>query len=646
MFGRLFHRNNRNLSRARPGDGWIEVASPEALLTPHIPTLTAAIRSLVGVPDAHWDRLYRPLFENLAGFVQRLPASEAHHHSGPGGLLRHALEVAHEAMKLRRGALLPPGASAEELARLQDVWTYACVSAALLHDIGKPLADQRISLFDADRAPLGEWSPTDGPIRPPARYYRVDFVTPRRYRRHERLTPLLANHIVPAEGLRWMAGEPAVMDAWMATLLGEYEEAGPLGAIVTRADGLSVARDLSGGDRVQMPTARMKPLSERLITALRHLLTREDLPLNRRGAAGFLVDEDLWLVSKRVLDAIKEHLAREGQTGVPSRNDRLMDELQQHGLIVPNGDRAIWTCEVRIGDWSQRLTLLRLEASLIWPDPERRPPSLEGVVMPVGEEEQDNQPGVDEAGAGDPQPSGAAAQADSEPGGAGMEPGDTRPQDAGGKAAWDGLPMPPGIGDTRDGANPGPREASQADPESVAQADPGSGGAGADQDVPPTLPGTGGTQAQANPENPPETPSSPPQDTDPGARFVAWLRDNIASGRVEINTVNARLHVLPEGLAMITPGIFRDFDPERWDRAQKRFQKQKLHRRRPDGTNIWTCLVTKQRKQSRIKVMLIPEPEKALGVSLPPPNPVVTLLTGEGGQAGQKPKEAGDGQAV
>jgi hypothetical protein len=107
-----------------------------------------------------------------------------------------------------------------------------------------------------------------------------------------------------------------------------------------------------------------------------------------------------------------------------------------------------------------------------------------------------------------------------------------------------------------------------------------------------------------------------------------WLREGIASGRVEINTPKARLHVLPEGLALVSPGIFRDFDAVHWDRAQKRLQKLKHHRKLPDGTNIWTCRVAKERKRSLIRAILIPDAEGVLGVRLPPPNPVVTLVTG------------------
>lgn len=548
MLGRLLHRSNP-LVEITPPDGHMPVAPARALLAFHITTLDP-IRSLIGVPDTHWDRLYRPMFEAFAGFVQQLPASESHHHAGTGGLLRHSLEVALEAMKLRRGALLPSGATAEALSRLQDVWTYACVSAALLHDVGKPLADQQITMFSVNHTPLGQWRPTDGPMGQLAKYYRIEFIAKRKYQRHERLTPLLAWHIVPAEGLRWLSSEPEAMDAWLATLQGDYEEAGPLGAIVSKADCLSVARDLSGGSRARMATARTKPLADRLVTALRHLLTQELLPLNRRGAAGFLVDQDLWLVSKRVLDAIKEHLTQEGQTGIPSRNDRLMDELQQRGLLIPNNERAIWTCEVRIGDWAQRLTLLRMEASTIWPDPERWPDPLDGTVTPLTDDVSDGESDVTDS-------PDIPMTSDT------LQPAVPSEDD------FEGLPLPYDIGVVKSPA----------------------------QDSPAHPLSSSSSTSTPNDENAADNDITGEDEADPGRRFAAWLKEIIASGRVEINTVRARIHVLQEGLALVSPGIFRDFDAANWNKAQKRFQKLKLHLKRPDGTNIWTCRVAKDRIQ-------------------------------------------------
>lgn len=71
----------------------------------------------------------------MPGYVQQLPASEAHHHCDRGGLLAHGLEVALHALKLRRGHLLPQRADTEEIVAKRDIWTFAIFSAALLHDI-------------------------------------------------------------------------------------------------------------------------------------------------------------------------------------------------------------------------------------------------------------------------------------------------------------------------------------------------------------------------------------------------------------------------------------------------------------------------------------------------------------------------------
>ena len=108
----------------------------KVLLAEHRARLTS-IRAIVGVPAQHWRWLYQTLFVAFAETVQRLPATEAHHHCEAGGLLRHALEVVELALKIRRGYVLPPDKEPEVVIAEQDVWTYAVASAALLHGVGQ-----------------------------------------------------------------------------------------------------------------------------------------------------------------------------------------------------------------------------------------------------------------------------------------------------------------------------------------------------------------------------------------------------------------------------------------------------------------------------------------------------------------------------
>jgi len=164
------------------------------LLAQHEPRLKA-IRRLAGVPSAHWDRLYLGLFLAFVAFVQERPTSEAHHHAGLGGMLAHGLETVFHGLRLRRGHLLPHGAVAEEIAAQQDLWSYATATAALLHDVGKPVTDQRIALHDRCGTSLGRWEPWLRPMPSAARWYRIEFVRGRRYQVHEKVVALPMDHV-------------------------------------------------------------------------------------------------------------------------------------------------------------------------------------------------------------------------------------------------------------------------------------------------------------------------------------------------------------------------------------------------------------------------------------------------------------------
>ncbi|MGH8578780.1 MAG: MobH family relaxase [Gammaproteobacteria bacterium] len=360
--------------RALPG-GRIPVQSADQLLAaPERQARVQVLEDLTRLTPAHFEVLYRQALRNYAAYVQQLPASEAHHHAGLGGLLDHGFEAAVLALKLRRAHLLPPGAATEVIDAQADLWSYACFTAVLLHDIGKPAMDQKAELFDKHNGSLGPWDPWAGPMHADA--YEARFVRNRNYRLHQRAAPLLARFIIPVEGLRWLTAEREMLTAWLAVVNGNPEEAGPLGNIVEEADRLSTAADLTGNVPRQIATARVRPLHERLITGLRYLMDSQQLPLNRPGAAGWLIGDELWLVVKTALDALRAHLLQEGQSGIPGDNRRLMDELQQRGVLIPNGERAVWSAQVTLGEWQQALTLLRFPVTSLArsADPTRKLP--------------------------------------------------------------------------------------------------------------------------------------------------------------------------------------------------------------------------------------------------------------------------------
>lgn len=542
------------------------------------------IERLAAVPKNHFKALYFAALHAFAGFVQQLPASEVHHHAGPGGLLDHTLDVIVRAMKSRRSYLLPPGAEPEDINQKQHLWTYAVFCGALLHDIGKPVVDQRVTLLGADRRPVGCWNPWAGPM-PPGHWYQMQFVRGRRYALHQAITPLLARSILPEAGLAWLGSDPAVLEAWLATLTGQADTAGLLGVIVGKADGVSVARNLGGGGNVLYTNAI--PLPQKLLTALRYLITRGHLTLNRDGAVGWLAGDDVWLVSKRIVDALRDHLMREGHTGIPARNDRIFDVLQEHGLLIPNGDRAIWVVEVKGEGWAHTLTVLRMHASRIWPDPSTRPEPFQGIVTP-----QISLPS-------DKDPENLVIASVSEKTDAGSIDKPSHPSD-------EMIPL--------DAERSSDRSFSQHHPE-----------------IPP-LPSSG---------KPPKASTTPPLSTETttpleaqnlGTTFLHWLKEGVAKGHLRLNQADARLHVVPEGLLLVSPAVFKDYaraiqQPTVWDRVQGALCQLGVHRRADDGGNIFHYRVAlpdgnHSKSVSILKGIIIPDPSVVLSGDTPP-NPIL-----------------------
>ncbi|RTZ60687.1 MAG: hypothetical protein DSZ33_02375, partial [Gammaproteobacteria bacterium] len=279
-------------------------------------------------------------------------------------MLDHTLEAVAAALSLRQGIVLPLQETAEQVAREEQVWTWGVFTASMLHDAARPLLDQRIELFDKRGESLGDWQPWLGAMNHTrARYYRVRFRLDREYRLHEKAVLLIANQILPMKGLAWLADHPVLFGYWIATVSGDWEHAGPLGEIARKGDQTSVAADIGSG-QAQLQSflhgATGKPLHRRLLLALRALLKTGDLPINQPGAAGWLIGKDLWLMSKRVVDAMREAAG----DGVPESNIRVFEILQQHGLITPNSDKAIWKARIKSPGWEpeQDFSLLRMPA--------------------------------------------------------------------------------------------------------------------------------------------------------------------------------------------------------------------------------------------------------------------------------------------
>ena len=132
--------------------GFIPVESSTQLLAPcHL--LLTSIRGAVGIPERHWQDLYVPVFHNYAALCQRLHQLRGTSSrrawrsiaSRPGDDTRGTDTASEPTVACRR--------TSREIANQQDLWTYATVTAALLHDVGKPITDPLVTYISpADTA--------------------------------------------------------------------------------------------------------------------------------------------------------------------------------------------------------------------------------------------------------------------------------------------------------------------------------------------------------------------------------------------------------------------------------------------------------------------------------------------------------------
>ena len=267
-------------------EGELPVLSPDMLIErTGTKSLVDALRTKLGFPPEVFDGTVRPVIARFAEFVQLLPASESHHHAQPGGLFTHAVEVINLALDLRRGQILPRGAPPEAIGEQAHRWTYAVFVAALLHGVGKPIADLRVVMRKGPAA-CEPWSPLAGSmLARGATSYRVEFTEPvsRHDELHRTLPVVLFNRFVPEAILGWLSTDCALVRELLSHLAGDTAaEKGVLHELVSRADVESVRRNLLTGSRVRFETARAVPLSTQLTE--QRPKANDELRLDQPGA--------------------------------------------------------------------------------------------------------------------------------------------------------------------------------------------------------------------------------------------------------------------------------------------------------------------------------------------------------------------------
>ena len=549
--------------------GYLPIESAHSLLAAeHRRQLLDRIWQYTALSHVQFTQLYLNPIHRYAEQVQQLPASETHHHAYLGGMLDHGLELVACSLKLRQSYLLPTGAAPEDQAAQTDAWSAGIAYGALLHDIGKIAVDLQVERQDGRL-----WHPWHGPLDQP---YRFRYVKGRDYHLHGAAAGLLYPQILDLPILDWLSGFPSLWASLLYVLSGQYERAGVLGELVIQADRVSTAQNI-GGNPNKALQAPIHSLQHHLISGLRHLVQHE-LKLNQPGAAAWLTQDALWLVSKTVTDKLRAYLLSQSIEGIPSSNIAVFDELQSHGLVesTPEG-KAIWTALVTQGNWKQSFTFLRLQPGLIWGNEDRPEAFSETLSVAADDHSTDapaSPPVAKTASTGSCQSS--------------LLPDPIAMEDA------DYLGT---LLDMFDSAEPEVRE------------EPSESALGI----------------------------SNPTSDNPGQAFLNWVKEGILSHKLIINDSKAKVHTVSSLVFLVTPGLFQRYAQEfpgvsqganqkieEWRWVQKQFEKLNVHRKRENGLNIWACQIEGPRKRATLKGYLLEE-SKLLFESIPSDNPFLKI---------------------
>jgi hypothetical protein len=194
--------------------------------------------------DAQARALAERLLLRFRAVVGSLPASAEDHHSEPGGLYCHSLEVAVRALEEFEGNIMmerKPDGSVDSFrsAHNRPRWQYATFIAALCHDLGK--------LFDLEvRRGEQEWFPLHQPFGEFARQnlkgISLSWRPERQHGTHALLSALLLHHVISCQDYAYL-GLPRLIHlvGCLSDTHGTAPES-PLSRIVARSDQSSVVR--------------------------------------------------------------------------------------------------------------------------------------------------------------------------------------------------------------------------------------------------------------------------------------------------------------------------------------------------------------------------------------------------------------------
>lgn len=323
-----------------------------------------SLRQSLGLTREEFAERVEPVLLRYAERVHLLPASEADHHCGRGGMLRHGLEAAFFAARLCEGKVWAFDAMAEYRKTLDPKWRLATVFAALLHDLGKVVVDVNA----VDESGELQWS-GHGPslwewlTRNKLQAYYIYWRPGPRSMRHVAYGPVLLREIVGPELLDHLSsdGGHEIINRLVTAFTHPDDRTNAIAEIAHKADRASADFDLEDQAR-RIAAAGGSPLRTHV-----GMLSRAMTGLIEDGTWNLTKTGPLFHTTCGLFGAVPDvftvpigRLKQAGQLkGFPSETGQLIDLLLRMHMLEPNGNRAVWPVRIQGRDTILELNLVR-----------------------------------------------------------------------------------------------------------------------------------------------------------------------------------------------------------------------------------------------------------------------------------------------
>jgi hypothetical protein len=240
----VFERPRKKIIDAAHVHGLTKTVLSNQLILKHKrPEQIESIAKTSQLKPKQFKQLCESLLYQLLNYTQQLPDTTNSYFSSPGGAFEHALSRTKAATDLFQLFLLEDPNTA--LSETQQRWWYALFSAGLLRGIGKLPLDYQITLYNTHGHLIKPWEPLLEPLGSSAHAYTFDTINSNyddTFR--QRLNIVLAQQLMPKEGLTWLTEDLDVFEVWLALLHEDSASSGTLGLILDRADDIAIQEDL------------------------------------------------------------------------------------------------------------------------------------------------------------------------------------------------------------------------------------------------------------------------------------------------------------------------------------------------------------------------------------------------------------------